>query len=69
MIRFTTAFINIVAAIIAIVTISMVQVEFSNTNTQAIVNSPSFEETVEFRDLLNERMDEVFTLISLIITY
>ena len=65
MIRFTTAFINIVAAIIAIVTISMVQVEFSNTNTQAIVNSPSFEETVEFRDLLNERMDEVFTLISL----
>lgn len=65
MIRFTTAFVNIVAAVIAIVTISMVQVEFSNTNTQEIINSPSFEETVEFKNLLNERMDEVFTLISL----
>lgn len=65
MIRFTTAFVNIVAAIIAIITISMVQVEFSNTNTQEIINSPSFEETVEFKNLLNERMDEVFTLISL----
>ena len=65
MIRFTTAFVNIVAAIIAIVAISIVQVEFSNTSTQEIVNSPSFEETVEFKNLLNERMDEVFTLISL----
>lgn len=65
MIRFTTAFVNIIAAILAILTISIVQVEFSNIKTQEIVNSPSFEETVEFKNLLNERMDEVLTLISL----
>ena len=65
MIRFTTAFVNIIAAILAILTISIVQVEFSNIKTQEIVNSPSFEETIEFKNLLNERMDEVLTLISL----
>ena len=65
MIRFTTALVNIIAAIIAIIAISIVQVEFSNTKTQEIINSPSFEETVEFKNLLNERMDEIFTLISL----
>ena len=60
-----TTLLNILVAIIAVITLSIVQIEFSNSETQEIVNSSSFTFTDAYKNILNERMDEVFTLISL----
>lgn len=65
MMRFLTTFVNIIAAIIAIFTFSMIQIEFSHKDINAIMSSRSFESTEEFSQMLRERIDETFTLINL----
>lgn len=65
MLRFFSTIVNIIAAIVAVVTLSMVQIGFSNHNVVEILNASSFEETDSFKNLLNERINEVFTVISL----
>ena len=65
MMRFLTTFVNIIAAIIAIFTLSMIQIEFSHKDINAIMSSRSFESTEEFSQMLHERIDETFTLINL----
>ena len=63
--QFIAAFINIIAAIIAVVALALIQVEFQGNNIYNILHSPEFEKTDEFARLFNERFNEVFTLISL----
>lgn len=63
--QFIAAFVNIIAAIIAVVTLALIQVEFQGNNIYDILHSPEFEKTDEFASLFNERFNEVFTLISL----
>ena len=65
MVRFFATFINILAAIATIITLSMVQIEFSHSDISAIMTSNSFESTDTFNNILKERMDESFTLINL----
>ena len=65
MLRFFSTIVNIIAAIIAVITLSIVQVEFSNHNVVEVLNTTSFEETETFKNLFNERVNEVFNLIQL----
>lgn len=65
MMRFLTTLINIIAAVVAIVTLSMVQIEFSQNDINEIMSSRSFETTADFNSILNDRINESFTLINL----
>ena len=66
--QFIVAFFNIVAAIVAILTISMIQIEFPN-NANTILQSPAFEKSEEFNALTNERFEQMLSLISLCNTF
>ena len=63
--QFIAAFINIIAAIIAVVSLALIQVEFNGSNIYDILHQPEFEKTDEFNKIVDERFDEVFSLISL----
>lgn len=65
MLRFLTTIINIIAAIATVITLSMVQIEFSQNDINEIMSSPSFETTEEFNSILNERINQSFALINL----
>ena len=65
MVRFITLFVNIIAAIIAITTFSMIQIEFSQSDINSIMSSTSFETTEEFYNIVSDRIDESFSLINL----
>lgn len=63
--RFIAAIINIISAIIVIGTLSVLNMEYSGGNWSSFLNAPTFEETSEFNEVLQDRINSIFTLISL----
>lgn len=63
--RFIAAMINIVAATVAIVSLSVLQMEYSNNYMKEILNSSSFEKTDEFYEIVSNDINDVFTLVRL----
>ena len=63
--KFISAIINIISAAIFITALSILQVNFPNEDATTILNSPEFEKSPEFNEVLQERIDSVFNLLSL----
>ena len=63
--RFIVAMINIVAAVIAIVSLSILQMEYSNNSINSFSNATSFEKTDEFNEIVTNNINDIFTLVSL----
>lgn len=63
--RFVTAIINIVAAIVAVVSLSMLQLMYPNDDYKDVLKSSSFEKSDEFSSILNERIDDIFLYVQL----
>lgn len=63
--KFIVAMINIVAAIIAVISLSILQVEYPNNSFVEVLSSPSFEQTDEFYDIVANNIDDIFTLVTL----
>lgn len=56
--------INILAAIVAIATLCIIQIKFPQNNIISIISSPVYEMTDNFYNLVNERINNIFTLIN-----
>lgn len=63
--RFIVAMINIAAAVVAIISLSVLQMEYSNESISAVLNSSSFEKTDEFNEIVANNINDIFTLVSL----
>lgn len=63
--RFIAAMINVAAAIVAIIALSVLQMEYPNESVKEVLNSSSFEKTDEFNEIVTNNINDVFTLISL----
>ncbi len=63
--KFVVAMINIVAAIIAVISLSVLQVEYPNNTFTEVLYSPSFEKTDEFYEIVANNIDDIFTLVTL----
>ena len=63
--RFVAAIINIISALVAVGALSFLHMEYPGENVTTILNSPAFERSAEFNDILQERISSIFTLISL----
>ena len=63
--RFIVAMINIVAATVAIISLSALQMEYSNESISAVLNSSTFEKTDEFNEIVSNNINDIFTLVSL----
>ena len=63
--RFVAAIINIISALVAVCALSFLHMEYPGENVTTILNSPAFERSTEFNDILQERISSIFTLISL----
>ena len=63
--RFITAIINIVSAIIVVGALSLLHMQYPGEGAATIMKAPTFEKSPEFNDLLQERINSIFTLISL----
>ena len=57
--------INVVAAVIAIIALSMLQMEYPDESVREVLNSVSFEKTDEFNEIVTNNISDIFTLISL----
>lgn len=63
--KFIAAMINVVAAVIAIIALSMLQMEYPDESVREVLNSVSFEKTDEFNEIVTNNISDIFTLISL----
>ena len=63
--RFIAAIINIISALIAVSALSYLHMQYPGENTTTILNSPAFERSAEFNNILQDRISSIFTLISL----
>ena len=63
--RFVAAILNIISAIVVVGALSLLYLNYPNESLTTILNSPSFEKTTEFNEMLQDRIDNIFTLISL----
>ena len=63
--KFIVAMINIVVAIVTVISLSILQVEYPNNSFVEVLNSPSFEQTDEFYDIINNNIDDIFKLVTL----
>lgn len=63
--RFITAIINIIAAIVVVGALSVLHMQYPGESATTIMSAPTFEKSAEFNDLLQERINSIFTLISL----
>ena len=57
--------INIVAAVIAVVSLSMLQMEYSNSDINTLISSSSFEKTDEFNEIVTNNINDIFTFVGL----
>ena len=63
--KFIATVINMISAIIVIATLCILQSKFPQDDILAILSSPVFEKTADFTTLINDRVEEVFSLINL----
>lgn len=63
--RFITAIINIISAIVVVGALSILHMQYPGENATTIMNAPTFEKSPEFNELLQKRVNSIFTLISL----
>lgn len=61
--------INILSAIVAVVTLCFIHIKFPDGNIIGIVSSPIYEKTDEFYTLVGKRVDDIFSLINLKIPF
>ena len=63
--RFVAAILNIISAIVVVVSLCVLRMEYPIESATTILNSPEFEKSNLFSELLHERIDSIFTFISL----
>ena len=63
--RFVTITINIIAAITAVVSLSILQMKYSENNYNNITQVTSYEETVDFKNILEDKINDIFLYIQL----
>lgn len=63
--KFVATMINIVAAIIAIVSLSILQMEYPRDTALKVLNSPAFENTSAFKEIVSDDINDIFTFVSL----
>ncbi|MBR4314060.1 MAG: HAMP domain-containing histidine kinase [Lachnospiraceae bacterium] len=63
--RFIAAFINIISAVIVVGALSILHMQYPGESATTIMNAPTFEKSPEFNEILQERVNSIFTLISL----
>ena len=63
--RFVAAIINIVSAVVVVSALSILTMNYPGETATTILNAPEFEESTEFNELLQDRINSIFTLISL----
>ena len=63
--RFVAAIINIISAFVAVSALSLLHMQYPGESATTILNAPAFERSTEFNEILQERINSIFTLISL----
>ena len=63
--KFIAVFINIIAATIVIISLTLIQNEYPKDTVFEVLTSPPFEETSNFSNIMNEKIDTIFSLITL----
>lgn len=63
--RFIAAIINVISAIVVVGALSILNMEYSSEVSKNLINTTSFEQTNEFNAILQDRIDSIFSLITL----
>lgn len=63
--RFIAAILNVISAIVVVGALSLLYLNYPTESLTNISSSPSFEKTPEFNEMLQDRIDSIFTFISL----
>lgn len=63
--RFVSAFINIVSAIIVVCALCILHIHFPGETANTVLNTTYYEDSTEFKSILQDRLDSIFALIAL----
>lgn len=67
--KFISILINVLSAIVAVATLCFIQIHFPQGDIIGVLNSPIYEKTDGFYNLINDRLSSIFTLINLKIPF
>ena len=63
--KFVATMINIIAAVVAIGSLSILQMEYPKDTAVKMLNSPAFEKSNGFKEIVSDDIDDIFTFVGL----